>query len=43
MKSDDGDRRPVAAIFSEPVVSGNRRAGRLYAHSRGESLNKGNL
>jgi len=36
-KSDDGDIRPVAAIFREPVGGANRWADRLYAHSRGES------
>ncbi len=37
-KSDDGDTRPVAAIFREPVDGANRWADRLYARSRGESL-----
>jgi hypothetical protein len=31
----DGDRRPEAIIFSEPVAGGNRWIGGLYAHSRG--------
>ena len=40
-KLDDGDRRSTIAIFSEPVVSANRWAVGLNAHSRESGLKGG--